>query len=555
MLLAIALTIGVIFATNLIFPPQKVPPKAVADSAAVASSSATAPASAVPQPGVSAASAAQVTATTAVAPGSAKAETTLVQTARATVAFSSIGAAPLTVTMRDFKALPAKSKDAAIVSPAGALIRYAVITAGDTVRFDRVPFTATTSTSGGQTTLEYRGTDKGITLTARYLLDSTDVNAYLTRSRVTIEGAPTPAFLRIGLPSGFISQETKPEEDATHLAYAFKPEKRSADVVTFGKLDPGERRLERGPFTWLVAKSKYFMVGLLVDSVKSPIAELQVTGQPKTGKFVVTGDAQAIVELNGGPVAFDLYQGPQEYIRLHKLGRDFENSNPYGGWLQGAVQPFATIVMRLLLWAKSRTAFSYGWLLVIFAIGVRLLLWPLNQTAMRSSLKMQRIQPELGAVQEKFKGDPQKLQAEMMKVYAAHGMSPFSAFSGCLPMLIPLPILFALFFVFQNTIEFRGVSFLWLPDISLGDPFYIMPMAMGASMFVLSWIGMKNTPPNPQTKMMAWLLPGMMTFMFINFASGLTLYYFVQNLAALPQQWLIANERSKRTTDPVPAKA
>lgn len=556
MLLAIALTIGVIFATNVIFPPQKPAPKVATDSAATAS-----PASAVPGPSAGAATPPPATSslapmTTPIAtPGAPKADTARVQTARATVAFSSMGGVPLSVTMRDFKALPEKAKDAAIVSPVGALLRYAVITAGDTVRFDRTTFTGTTTAVNGQTTVEYRGTEKGITLTARYVLDSTDVNAYLTKARITIEGAPTPAFLRIGLPSGFLSQETKPEEDATHLAYAFKPEKRSADVITFGKLDPGERRIEKGPFTWLVTKSKYFMVGVLVDSVKSPIVELQVTGQAKSGKYVTTGDAQAIVELTNGPVSFELYQGPQEYLRLHKLGRDFENSNPYGGWLQGAVQPFATIVMRLLLWMKSHTAFSYGWLLVIFAIAVRILLWPLNQTAMRSSIKMQRIQPELAQVQEKFKGDPQKLQAEMMKVYAAHGMSPFSAFSGCLPMLIPLPILFALFFVFQNTIEFRGVSFLWLPDISLGDPFYVMPLAMGASMFLLSWIGMKNTPPNPQAKMMSWLLPGMMTFMFINFASGLTLYYFVQNLAALPQQWMIANERSKRSTDPVPIKA
>ncbi len=557
MLLAIVLTIGVIFATNLIFPPAKVAPKVAADSLAVASPAAAVPApataGALPQASVGAAP--SVAAPVGAAPTTLKLDTARVQTARASVAFSSLGAAPLSVTMRDFKALPVKAVEAAIVSPLGALLRYAVITAGDTVRFDRVAFAATTTTTNGQTVLEYRGTERGITLTARYQLDTTDVNAYLTRAKLTVEGAPTPAFLRIGLPAGFVSQETKPDEDATHMAYAFKPEKRSADLIAFSKLDPGERRLERGPFTWLVAKTKYFMVGLLVDSVRSPIVELQVTGQPKTGSYVSTGDAQAIVELTNGPVSFELYQGPQEYIRLHKLGRDFENSNPYGGWLQGAVQPFATIVMRLLLWAKSKTALSYGWLLVLFAVAVRLLLWPLNQTAMRSSIKMQRIQPELAQVQEKFKGDPQKLQAEMMKVYAAHGMSPFSAFSGCLPMLIPLPILFALFFVFQNTIEFRGVSFLWLPDISLGDPFYVMPLAMGASMFLLSWIGMKNSPPNPQAKMMAWMLPGMMTFMFINFASGLTLYYFVQNLAALPQQWLVANERAKRSTETAVVKS
>jgi YidC/Oxa1 family membrane protein insertase len=106
-------------------------------------------------------------------------------------------------------------------------------------------------------------------------------------------------------------------------------------------------------------------------------------------------------------------------------------------------------------------------------------------------------------------------------------------------------VLFALFFVFQNTIEFRGVSFLWLPDLSLRDPFYIMPIFMGVSMLVLSWIGMRAAPPNPQTKMMSYMMPAVMTMVLLNFASGLNLYYAVQNVAALPQQWLLTRERMK----------
>jgi YidC/Oxa1 family membrane protein insertase len=137
------------------------------------------------------------------------------------------------------------------------------------------------------------------------------------------------------------------------------------------------------------------------------------------------------------------------------------------------------------------------------------------------------------------------MQSEMMRVYKEHNMSPFSTFAGCLPLFLPLPILFALFFVFQNTIEFRGVSFLWFPDLSQKDPFYIVPLTMGISMFVLSWISMRSTPPNPQTKAMTYIFPIMMTVLFVNFAAGLNMYYTIQNIAALPQQWLIANERAK----------
>jgi YidC/Oxa1 family membrane protein insertase len=117
-----------------------------------------------------------------------------------------------------------------------------------------------------------------------------------------------------------------------------------------------------------------------------------------------------------------------------------------------------------------------------------------------------------------------------------------------------MPIFIALFFVFQNTIEFRGVSFLWLADISLKDPFYITPIAMGISMFAMSWIGMRNAPPNPQAKMMAYLMPPLFTIFLLNFASGLNLYYTVQNLASLPQQWLISNERAKLSATLPPAK-
>jgi YidC/Oxa1 family membrane protein insertase len=258
----------------------------------------------------------------------------------------------------------------------------------------------------------------------------------------------------------------------------------------------------------------------------------------------------AVIQPRLGAFQLDIYAGPQQSNRLRALGRDFENSNPYGGFMQPVVQPFAGLVLRVLLWMRHTFDLGYGWVLVIFGVAVRLILWPLNHKAMRTSMKMQRLQPELQALQTKYKADPQKLQTEMMKVYKEHDMSPFSMFSGCLPLLLPMPILFALFFVFQSTIEFRGVSFMWLQDISQKDPYYILPLLMGVSMFFLSWIGTRNTPPNPQTKMMGYVFPVMMTFLLANLAAGLNLYYAVQNVAALPQQWLIASERARANKNP-----
>jgi YidC/Oxa1 family membrane protein insertase len=229
--------------------------------------------------------------------------------------------------------------------------------------------------------------------------------------------------------------------------------------------------------------------------------------------------------------------------------------NPYGGWMHGFVQPFATIVMRILLWIKRTTQLNYGWVLVIFGVMVRLLIWPLNQSAMRSSIRMQRLQPQLQEIQKKYRNDPERQREALMKLYQEHGMNPFAPILGCLPMLLPMPVLFALYWVFQNTIEFRGVSFLWLPDLALKDPYYITPLLMGLSMLLLSWIGMKSAPQTPQTKMIGYMMPAMMTVLFWNFASGLNLYYGVQNLVALPQQWLLTRERAKASAAQGPASA
>src|SRR3989475_480878 len=132
-----------------------------------------------------------------------------------------------------------------------------------------------------------------------------------------------------------------------------------------------------------------------------------------------------------------------------------------------------------------------------------------------------------------------------------HDLDDANPYGGCLPMLLPMPVLFALFFVFANTIEFRGVAFLWLPDLSRPDPYYIIPILMGLSMFVLSKVGQIGMPPNPQTKMMLYFMPAFLTLLFLNFASGLNLYYAVSNIFSIPQQYLIARrrlrEQGKRT--------
>lgn len=484
------------------------------------------------------------------------AETTLVSTAKARLRLSNVGGALIGAEFTEFKRLRADSSPVELAPPGEPLLRFRLVSSRDTISLDRIPLHRQPGTDPNEIT--FQGDAQGVPVSVHWSFapDTYRVKikggpqgvGYVSRVSVRAAGVPAGGYLLADLPTGFRSSESDTVGDFRHLAYAFKPENSGADLVRFGKPDPGERSIHRGPLLWAVAKTKYFLVGILATDSASRFAELDVDGVAKTSKIATRGQATVLVPLHDGAATLEVYVGPQEFRRMIAMGRAFESANPYGGWMQGIVQPFATIVIRVLLWMRDRLH-SYGMTLIIFGVAIRVVLWPLNQIAMRSGIKMQRIQPELAEVQKKYAGSP-KMQEEMMRVYRAHGMSPLSPLIGCLPSLIPMPVLFALFFVFQNTIEFRGVGFWWMADISQKDPYFILPAVMAASMFLSSWIGQRNTPPNPQAKMMMYFLPALMLVFLGNFAAGLNLYYAAQNLATIPQQWLIANERAKAIQRP-----
>ena len=396
-------------------------------------------------------------------------------------------------------------------------------------------------------TLTFTGARDG----ARFALDYRFFPAeYRFAVRGRMEGfGPAGATLLLGMGDGLRSVEADSMDDFRHYAVVTKATK--TQRTDFGSVKPGERKILDGPFEWTGIKSKYFFTAALAVEENEPrFGATIVEGGPRTvsasslfGRSAVATRAAVAVTLPVPPAgAFDyqVYVGPLEYRRLSQLGHDLDDANPYGGFLQPIIQPVSVLVVNILIWMHDQLRLAYGWVLIIFGILVRLLLWPLNQRAMESSIRMQAVAPLLKQVQERYKNEPERLQREMMKLYKEHNVNPFG---GCLPMLLPMPVLFALFFVFANTIEFRGVAFLWLPDLSRPDPYYIIPILMGLSMFVLSKVGQIGMPPNPQTKMMLYFMPAFLTLLFLNFASGLNLYYAVSNIFSIPQQYLIARRR------------
>jgi len=347
-------------------------------------------------------------------------------------------------------------------------------------------------------------------------------------------------FTDLGL--GIPFNEQKDRDEIRAAAYVVNPLQDGIRSVLLSRAD--EPRIEEGPLLWAAFKSKYFLFALLAGASEEDEKYLGgLIANPTPFEHQVSVSASQPVSSDG-TTDYRLYMGPQDFSRLEAVGTDMQNANPYGWkFMRPVVRPFAGIIIKILGFLHEKLNIGYGWVLILFGVMMRVVLFPLNQKGMKAQMRNMAAQPLMQEIQTKYKDNPEKLQKEMMKLYKEHGFNPLA---GCLPMLLPWPVLIALFFVFQNTIELRGVSFLWLPDLSAPDPFFILPAFLGISMFLLQWVSMRSMPTqNPQMKMMMYVMPVMMVFIFFQLASGLNLYYATANIATLPQQIYIANERKK----------
>ncbi len=427
---------------------------------------------------------------------------------------------------------------------------------------DTVPFAAATFTPSASTlevgdapaTLTLNGDVRGHAVLLQYTFAP---NEYRIAMSGQVGGVgQAGGTLVVGMGNGFRDTESNLPENHRESGIVVKQD--GTKLTRFSSLAPLQPTVLSGPFEWVAVKSKYFVAGFFAyDSTRAEGATGLIggvvarAGDTMPAKPVRARTAVTMPVSASGSFGAAMYLGPMEYDRLSRMGHDFDDVNPYG-WpgFRTVIRPFAVGIRSVFVWMHQSLGLHYGIAIVLFGILIRLLLWPLNQKAMRSMTAMQAIQPELQAIQAKYKEDPQRLQQEMMKLYREHKVNPLG---GCWPMLIPYPVLVAVFFVLQNTIELRGVSFLWMPDLSRADPLFIIPLVMAVSMFGVSKISQMGIAPNPQAKMMMYVMPVIFGVMFANFASGLNLYYAVQNIASIPQQWLIMHERRKLNLHKRPA--
>jgi len=325
------------------------------------------------------------------------------------------------------------------------------------------------------------------------------------------------------------------------LKYAFlkdqKLERKDLGGVSSSGCTPGcgapKKRIEpfessdQGPIKWYAFEGEYFAVLLIPPSSENDIL-LTLKGYEKNllkGQLIAsptTVPAQGVIRKN-----YRVYLGPKTEDSLKELNVGAEGLIDFG---------FFTIVAKPLLWFLKLThtvTKNFGLDIIILSILIKIIFLPLTQISMKSMKEMQKVQPEMNRLKEQYKNDKARLQQEIMLLYKRRKINPMS---GCLPMLIQIPVFIALYNALQNSIEMRHAPFiLWVMDLSAKDPIYVTPIIMGATMVIQQ--KMTPTAADPAQAKIFMLMPIMFTFLFLNFPSGLVLYWMVTNVLSIAHQY------------------
>ena len=326
-----------------------------------------------------------------------------------------------------------------------------------------------------------------------------------------------------------------------------------------GASDPKDVIAEAARIEWSSVKNQFFASVLSSGTIARDLfvypveAPSDVANQP--GRLGISGSVgYEIGTLAAGEsrsLDFQYFVGPKEFKRLQAMGNEQDLVMQFGflGFFSKLLLAFMYLIHSVVP--------SWGWSIVIMTICIKLLFWPLTAKASRSQKRMASIQGPMAELKEKHKDNPQKMQQETLKLFKEHQVNPVA---GCLPMLIQMPIFLGLFYMLRTASELRFESFLWVSDLSLPDtqfepggfPINILPMIMGVTMFLQMSMMPVSPTADPMQQKIFKFLPFIFLIFLYNFASGLVLYWTVQNILTIIQQKII-NSRPDEPLKPVAA--
>ncbi|HTR80457.1 MAG TPA: membrane protein insertase YidC [Bacteroidota bacterium] len=338
------------------------------------------------------------------------------------------------------------------------------------------------------------------------------------------------------------------------------------EVSSIDASKPGQTPVSNtsGETEWVATRNKYFAVVLLSDDKKADGAYLEGRCDTVANHGMVEHYSIALKVPFKNTVEesakFTLFIGPLEYDIINSYGRGLVHIMSLGwSW----IRPISVYLLIPLFKFLHLFISNYGLVIIVFSILIKIALHPLTRSSMKSMKKMQALQPLMEEIRTKFKDDPNQMNVQIMKLYKDYGVNPAG---GCLPLLIQMPILYALYALFANSIQLRQAGFVWwikdlsIPDIITELPFTLpffgvhnlsgLALMMGITMFIQQ----KMTVNDPRQKAMVWMMPVMMTLLFNSLPSGLNLYYFVFNLLAIAQQMYINKQHDNTPLQKVSEK-
>ncbi len=303
----------------------------------------------------------------------------------------------------------------------------------------------------------------------------------------------------------------------------------------FQKVDFDE--MEQSPLTlstekgWVAMIQHYFLGAVVPPKEKKPTL---YTYQPSQGRYAIGTILPAVTVAPGssGNLAIQLFVGPKDQERLEKIAEGLELTVDYG---------FLAFLAQPLFWILNEihdVIGNWGFSIIILTILIKLVFYKLSETSYRSMAEMRKLTPRLTALKERYGDDRQKMNEAMMKIYREEKVNPMG---GCLPILVQIPVFIALYWVLLESVEMRQAPFvLWIQDLSAMDPYYILPLVMGVSMLIQQKLNPAPLDPIQQKVMM--ILPIIFTIFFAFFPAGLVLYWVVNNIISIAQQYYITKK-------------
>ncbi len=296
--------------------------------------------------------------------------------------------------------------------------------------------------------------------------------------------------------------------------------------------DMASQDVERDvPGGWVAMIQHYFAAAWIPGAEQTNHYYSKSFANGRSAIGVVT-PALTILPGDTGALSLSLYVGPKIQERMEALAPHLERTVDYG-WLWLIAEP----LFWLLSWIHSYIG-NWGWAIVILTILIKLAFFQLSATSYKSMARMRKLQPRITALRERYAADKQRMNQAMMELYREEKINPLG---GCLPIVVQIPVFIALYWVLLESVELRQASFIgWLDDLSVHDPYFVLPILMGATMLIQQKLN--PTPPDPMQAKIMMALPFVFTFFFLFFPSGLVLYWFVNNVLSIVQQWVITKK-------------